>query len=303
MRKTITIVAVAMMALPATCLAANEADTDTVKVINNPKQVVITQSDERVLMNVKGNEAGDDYNYDYRVTSGRCGKVTGMEREGTEVEFRLPFAKSKSDADSLKRYRLYLFLSDVYLGAGSAHVEAAGRDALKKTVSEVGVLNFLALGYEFNQKRSRVSLGVGFNWNFYRLNDKYFWQRDDRGVVGFVPNLDSHDRQHATLSSWSVQFPLLYNHSLGKKWSVAAGVVMNWNCYADFTNSYRDGKSDYSVTTHGLYQRKLSFDCIGMVSWHGIGAYFRYSPQSLFKTGYGPEIKNRWTLGLVLRGL
>lgn len=301
MRKTITMMAVAMMALPATCLAENEAKTDTVKVIDNPRQVVITQNDDEALVSVKGNGAGDDYSYDYRVTSGRCGRVIGMEREGTEMEFRLPFKKSK--CDSLMRPRLYLFLSDVYFGMGSSRVESSGRDALKKTEIEVGVLNFLALGYEFNQKRSRLSLGMGFNWRRYRLNDNYFWQRDDSGVVGPCPYLDSHDKQHATLSLWSLQFPLLYNHSLGKKWNVAAGVVMNWNFYADFTNSYRDGKSDYRVTTHGLYQRKLSFDCIGMVSWHGIGAYFRYSPQSLFKTGFGPEINNRWTLGLVLRGM
>ena len=292
-----------MMALPATCLAENEAKTDTVKVINNPKQVVITQSDNEALVSVMGDGAGDDYSYDYRVTSGRHGRVIGMEREGTEVEFRLPFMKSK--CDSLKRPRLYVFLSDVYFGAGSAHVGAEGRDAFKKTVSEVGVLNFVALGYEFNRRHSRISLGMGFNWGFYRLNDNYFWSRDESGVVGFVPNPDHPDKHHATLSLWSMQFPLMYNHSLGnkKRWSLAAGIVMNWNGFASFTNSYRDGKSDYSVTTRGLCQRKLSFDCIGMVSWHGIGAYFRYSPQSLFKTGFGPEIKNRWTLGLVLRGL
>ncbi len=303
MKKTITMVALAIMALPATGLAAGEENPDTVKVINNPKQVVITQSDNQVLMNVKGSDARDDYNYDYRVTSRHGGRLTGMEREGAEVEFRIPFVKSRSD--SLKRRQLQLFLSDVYVGFGGANVEAAGRDALKKTVSEVGVLNFVALGCQFNNRRSRLSLGVGFNWSHYRLNNNYFWTRGDDGVAGFVLSPDKCDKPRASLTLWSMQFPLLYNHSFGAKrrWSAAAGVVMNWNYYANFYNAYSDGKSDYSVTTRGLHQRKLSFDLVGMVSWHGIGAYVRYAPQSLFKTGYGPEIKNRWTVGLVLRGL
>ena len=72
---------------------------------------------------------------------------------------------------------------------------------------------------------------------------------------------------------------------------------------AEFKNGYSLAESDYSVTTHGLYQRKLSFDYIAMVSWHGLGAYFRYAPQSVLKPGFGPEIKNRWTIGFVLRGL
>ena len=99
-----------------------------------------------------------------------------------------------------------------------------------------------------------------------------------------------------------MQFPLMFNQSLGKSWNVAVGAVMNWNFFADYKNTYRIGKSDYSETTRGLNQRKISFDCIAMLSWHGLGAYFRYAPQSVMKTGWGPEIKNRWTLGIVLRG-
>ena len=77
---------------------------------------------------------------------------------------------------------------------------------------------------------------------------------------------------------------------------------MNWNFYADYKDSYRIGKSDYTETTRGLDQRKISFDGIAMLSWGGLGVYFRYAPQSVMKDGWGPEIKNRWTLGLVLRG-
>ena len=94
----------------------------------------------------------------------------------------------------------------------------------------------------------------------------------------------------------------MFRHSLGKRWGLSAGVVMNWHCYASFTNSHRMGMSDYNVTTHGLQQRKLSFDCVAMVTWHGIGAYFRFAPQSVFKAGFGPEMKNRWTLGFVVGG-
>ena len=48
--------------------------------------------------------------------------------------------------------------------------------------------------------------------------------------------------------------------------------------------------------------RGFSLDYVAMVSYNGVGAFFRYSPQSVFKTSQGPEIKNRWTLGIVLRG-
>ena len=75
---------------------------------------------------------------------------------------------------------------------------------------------------------------------------------------------------------------------------------MNWNFFADYKNTYRIGKSDYSETTRGLNQRKISFDVYAMVAWRSLGVYFRYAPQSVLKDGYGPEYKNRWMLGITL---
>ena len=202
--------------------------------------------------------------------------------------------------------RFYIFLSDVYVGWGGNHVEAPASDAIKSTVWEAGVLNFASLGYNFNQDRSRLSLGVGFNWTHYGLRKDFSWYRGDGGVLGWMPNAELYDEQYdksrSSLTLYSMQLPLMFNQSLGKKWDVAVAGILNWNYYAHFTNNYSLDHSDYHVTTHGLKQRKVSFDLLGQVSWHGIGAYLRYSPQSVFKTGYGPEMKNRWTLGIVLRG-
>ena len=169
-------------------------------------------------------------------------------------------------------------------------------------MSEIGILNLIALGRVFNQGRSTVSLGVGFNWHRYGLESPYFWHRTTEGTLGYMEFGEPFDKHRATLLVRSMQFPLMFNQSLGKRWNVAVGAVMNWNFYADVRNSYRMGKTDYNETTRGLNQRKISFDGIAMLSWHGLGVYFRYAPQSVMKANYGPELKNRWTLGLVLRG-
>ena len=177
------------------------------------------------------------------------------------------------------------------------------RDALSKTVSEIGILNLIGFGYVFNHNRTTLSLGMGFNWTHYHLNNPYFFNRNNEGVLGFESLAGDFDNHYSSLTVRSMQFPLMFCQSLGKRWDIAAGAILNWDCYADFSNSYSQDKSHYNVTTRGLYQRKVSFDYLGMVTWHGIGAYFRYSPQSVLQVDYGPEMKNRWTIGLVLGGL
>ena len=285
--------------LPSVCLADNAADIDTVKVIDTPRQVVVTQNGDEVLLQIDGSATDPDYRYEYLVKPKRHGRLATASREGSEVEFHHPFSKCDSAGE---RHHFEVFLSDVYFGFGGHSIDAANRDAVNKSTSQVGVLNFVGLAYRFNQSRSRVSLGVGFDWSHYGMRNPYFWHRADNGVVGWEKGAADYNKHHALLSVYSLQFPLMYRHSLGKRWGLSAGVVMNWHCYASFTNSHRMGMSDYNVTTHGLQQRKLSFDCVAMVTWHGIGAYFRYSPQSVFKAGFGPEMKNRWTLGFVLGG-
>ena len=288
------------MALPSLCAASDAIKDDSVKVIKNPEQVTITKRDGAFRINVEGNETDKDYRYEYFVKERYDGKLYVQESEGGKMRFSHPF--SKCDSSYYKKPHWQVFTSDLMFGWGGHSVDALDRDRVKKSMSEIGILNLIALGRVFNQGRSRVSLGVGFNWHRYGLESPYFWHRTTEGTLGYMEFGEPFDKHRATLLVRSMQFPLMFNQSLGKRWNVAVGAVMNWNFYADVRNSYRMGKTDYNETTRGLNQRKISFDGIAMLSWHGLGVYFRYAPQSVMKANYGPELKNRWTLGLVLRG-
>ena len=277
MRKKLTLLLVAIMALPSLCAASDAIKDDSVKVIKNPEQVTITKRDGAFRINVEGNETDKDYRYEYFVKERYDGKLYVQESEGGKVKFRHPFSKCDSN---YKKPHWEVFTSDLMFGWGGHSVASADRDLLKKS----------------------ISLGVGFNWQRYNLKSPYFWARSNEGVLGYGELLEPFDKHRATLLVRSMQFPLMFDQSLGKNWNLAVGAVMNWNFFADYKNSYRIGKSNYTETTRGLNQRKISFDGIAMLSWGGLGIYFRYAPQSVFKTGFGPEMKNRWTLGLVLRG-
>ena len=299
MKKRIIFLLAAILALPSLCLARDAIKNDSVKVIKNPKQVTIIKGKDRMRLNVDGNDTDKDYTYEYYVKARDDGKLFAYESEGGRVRYCHPFTRNDS---SWRKPHWEVFTSDLMFGWGGHSVDALDRDRVKKSMSEIGILNLIALGRVFNQGRSTVSLGVGFNWHRYGLESPYFWHRTTEGTLGYMEFGEPFDKHRATLLVRSMQFPLMFNQSLGKRWNVAVGAVMNWNFYADVRNSYRMGKTDYNETTRGLNQRKISFDGIAMLSWHGLGVYFRYAPQSVMKANYGPELKNRWTLGLVLRG-
>lgn len=293
MKKVLLLLAAAMSF--AAVANAQWADTDTVKVIKNPERVTITRSGGEVLLNVDGYGLGKRYEYQYRVAPDGNGRLATSHREGRNWSLNHPFRAE--DTVSTKPH-FEFFLSDFHFGWGGAAVSDG--DAMKSSINEIGVLNVIGLGYVFNANRSRISLGVGFKWSNFGLRNPYCWTRSDDGVLGYERMEFKHSKHKAKLQVRSMQVPLMFNQSLGKKWSVAVGGVMNWNCYASATTHYRIDKTDTDVTVRGLNQRKISFDVYAMVAWRSLGVYFRYAPQSVLKDGYGPEYKNRWMLGITL---
>lgn len=194
-----------------------------------------------------------------------------------------------------------IFLSDLYIGWGGNSNDNI--DVLKKKHTELGVLNLVALGYNFNQHSTMVSAGIGFNWTGYSLKKPGQWTMSNDGVVGVISLPEPYKKHRAALLVRSMQFPIMIHHNLGNHFNIAAGPVLNWNFYASMSNAHSVDNDDYTTSTHGLHQRKFSVDGIVKLTYRGVGAFLRYSPQSLFKSGYGPDIKNRWTLGLIISGL
>ncbi|MBQ9216622.1 MAG: hypothetical protein IJ724_13395 [Muribaculaceae bacterium] len=292
-----------VLAMAAMTIFAAQAteQTDTVKVINHAKQVVITERRGDIRMRVNGLEDDDDYNYEYRVKQNNDGTVTATQTENKNVTFGYPFKRCDPDrTDS----HFEVFLSDVYVGWGHTKVGAANSDQIRNHTYEAGILNLLGVGYNFNLNRSRLSLGVGFNWAFYCMKNPYLWARNDEGQVVYddLSILGDYSNRHSNLVVRSLQFPLMFNQRIAQHVNVAVAGVMNWNYYANLENRFRIGKTSHKLTTNGLHQRKVSFDVMAIATFKSLGVYFRYSPQSVFKGDWGPELKNRWNLGLILHG-
>ena len=291
----ILLILVAIFLFPLILLAQETGKIDTVKVIDRPKQVVIAEDGDQVVVNVNGAYHDSDYKYEYRAKPVGRGFVSEQNEN-----HRLAYHFGECDSTKSKR-SFEVFTSDLYVGFGGNSVGQGTRDIIKRSTMEIGILNLIGLGVTLNH--TRLSLGMGFNWVTYGLNKPNIWCRSDDGVVGLDALTGEAKNLSNSLLVRSMQFPLLFNQYLGKHWVITVGPIFNWNYYASFNNSYSYDVNNISVTTHGLNQRKFSVDGIVMVSWKGIGAYFRYAPQSVFKTGFGPEIKNRWALGLVIRGV
>lgn len=214
--------------------------------------------------------------------------------DDNESTYQHPF---KDNDESTKHWTITT--SGFYLGMGVSH----NWEAINNTF-EIGLLNIAAVNYN-SLHGQNLSLGVGIHHRSHSIKRPIMLVRDDFSdavILGTYPvdNVDQIKDRTSNLNMWTVQFPLMFSQKIVKKLDITVAGIMNWNTYARVDNHYELNKVEHDIKFKGLKQEKINFDFMGALSWNQFGIYCRYSPGKFFKDSHGPEIKETWTLGLIL---
>ena len=275
----------------ATMLAVAQAQAaapDTVTVIEQPKQVIITETPTGSLIKVIGSKEKDDYSYTY--TMQHSGNDTVHTSQSTDWELNLPFMKSSN-----KEYHWSVVSSGLYIGAG-----LSTSFNLVNNSFNWGILNIVSLNYN-TLHGQQFSIGVGYdNKRFSLKRPNCFVMDEETEIVDTDYYPEGTVDNSSVLSVRTIQFPLQFQQFFGKKFHITLAGTMNWNVYAKCNTHYKVNKTHYDVSYRGIKQNKLTFDVYGALSYNRIGIYCRYSPCSVFKKGFGPEIKNTWMMGVAI---
>ncbi len=275
----------------ATMLAVAQAQAaapDTVTVIEQPKQVIITETPTGSLIKVIGSKEKDDYSYTY--TMQHSGNDTVHTSQSTDWELNLPFMKSSN-----KEYHWSVVSSGLYIGAG-----LGTSNNLVNNSFNWGILNIVSLNYN-TLHGQQFSIGVGYdNKRFSLKRPNCFVMDEETEIVDTDYYPEGTVDNSSVLSVRTIQFPLQFQQFFGKKFHITLAGTMNWNVYAKCNTHYKVNKTHYDVSYRGIKQNKLTFDVYGALSYNRIGIYCRYSPCSVFKKGFGPEIKNTWMMGVAI---
>ena len=214
--------------------------------------------------------------------------------EDNESTYQRPFSK---DDESTKHWAV--ITDGVYVGMGIKH----SWDAINNSV-EAGLLNVIGVRYNSLHGQT-LSLGAGFHHRSYSMKRPTMLERANNSQVvtaGVYPsmNVDEIKNRSSNLNMMTIQFPLMFSQRIYKKLNISVAGIMNWNTYARVDNHYEMYNTDYDTRYKDLRQNKINFDLMGSLTWNEFGIYCRYSPGKFFEEGYGPEIKNTWTLGIML---
>ena len=217
-----------------------------------------------------------------------------MSADDNESAYQHPL----SDDDKSSRHWT-LTTNGFYFGMGVSH----SWDVINNSF-EIGLLNISAIKY--NSLHGQIlTLGVGIHHKSFSLKRPNMLYREPGGhKVTTIPypsqDVDKIKDRSSNLNLWTVQFPLMFKQKIYKQMDISVAGILNWNTYARADNHYEMDKVEYDTKYNSLKQNKLTFDVMGSLTWDDFGIYCRYSPGKVMKDDFGPEIKNTWTMGLLM---
>lgn len=253
-----------------------ELDPDTVANIENPLKVIVTENGQKTEVKVEGTASQPDYRFLYSIT-----KET--EEKG------LPTLSTPFMSRSRHHYprRETVVANDIYFGI----VAPYNSPEPIRTSMEYGIREFL--GYRFTPGGGSASFGLGFGFGM----QKYFIRRHvivgvENDVFTLTPAAESAKKVHSHLTVGRLHFPFYYRQRISGSFGFKILAAMNLNVKAKAKTSYRLDDEKHTVKVKGLHQRLLTPDfTFAIGDFDAFAIYARWSPVSVFKHRFGPEIK------------
>lgn len=149
------------------------------------------------------------------------------------------------------------------------------------------------LGVRWSLGPHSLTAGLGIYWRNYSLDKNSYFNKEN-GQLQIESFSENMYKRKSRLQTFSLELPLLYSLKFGRqrRFGMDVGPVVNFNTGANIKTQYREGDTDYSVTTHGIKQRPVTVDAIGVIRWEALGLYVRYSPLNVLRNSAGLDFKS-----------
>jgi len=288
------IILIGLLAAAGVFPMSAQESADTVKVIENARNIVITkEGDKTTVVAVYENNDGQPlyFRYDVEVNNASGHDSDFPDNWGMDLPFIRTQCKDFYDNDYGSRtYRYVTGFRHLYWGW---RFNYKGNDNVRNCF-EVGIRDLL--GVSWRRRGAELELGLGVGVKRFLTNDGYAYQKNGDKMMTVAVGNDMTVR-HSTLDVWSFHVPLLYNQKMGNHFKFTIGGVVNFNTYATASTEFGTDKKHNKINYKGLQQNLLTVDALMALNLRGIGLYASWSPMKLFKNEYGTALR-AWSLGI-----
>lgn len=152
----------------------------------------------------------------------------------------------------------------------------------------------IALGVRWSYGRHAIASGLGFDWRNYSLKKDCYFHKEEDGGITLLPFEQGVSERSSRLQTFSLQIPVLYHLSFGKRsqFSFYAGPVLNFNTGGHISTKYTIGSDKISIKTGKIHQSPVTVDLMGGIGWRSFSIYARYAPMKVLRSSAGLDFRS-----------
>lgn len=273
MKKLFSILFAPFLAIMALSASA-QAPADTVAVVKDAKNVTLTSTGDGVNLMILNDKGRLDYRY-YNQTLASDSIVDDWNLE--------PVFTKRKKHEIFTTCTGSIFAGFSWLLDNPDGFEVGG---------EWGYKDVCAFQWEPSNYTS-LSLGVGFQLNWYQLNKgRILTQDGHRLLVQSASKEMSKAEGYIFMTSFLL--PLTFTQHISDDFGFSLSAIANiWPFWTKASTTYRIGDDKYIESFKHLEYNFITPEFMFTVGWVGsIGAYVKYNPCSRFRDGYGPKFKS-----------
>ena len=203
-----------------------------------------------------------------------------------------------------------LFSSEVltYFAFGDHNLIDADQDFMKYKGKAVTEFQMNIVELRLNPYPTGwFTLGLDFDWDYYRLDNTHFWQPDGSGKVTIAPMEGSGMKKikKSRLSVRTLAVPVSFNQSFGQfSLRIGAAAEYNFPGITRFKGTSAEGGTVKEWKSGSRFSKDIktnafTYNVFGALSYDDVGVYVKYCPVSVFQEGYGPQFK-AVTIGVIV---
>ena len=240
MKKIILLVATLLVAASGYAESKESLKVENVMSVENPERVTITESDNRLMVEIDGKKDNPSFRYVREVEISPSDVSVTKERSGN-WDFNIPFRKRTPEQ---RHKRNEFVVKDFKIGLSTVQGAPDNMDVSMGSSWEITTPTFGWAYYPWNTETS-LSIGLACSWRNYRMTGKHRFVKD----AGTDMYIDSYpegaDIQFSRIKVFSWAVPVMFTHETRNKFSFSLGAIVNFNTHASLKTRYKLDGQEY----------------------------------------------------------
>ncbi len=285
-----SIIILSAPAIHAQTLESPTEIPDTVVSIENPSNIILTETPDGITLQVEGTDSVTTFSY----THPDPGNVDITSSIGPSVGAGSSIVLSSWGNPKKTSYDM--IIGGLSFGKNFAFGQTPPMDITTGKSWEISWMYIV--GIKISRGGNSFTTGIGMNWRNYKLTGPYQFSKAD-GHIDTLPYPEGTEGEWSRLKVTTLSIPLLYSRQIWKKLYFTAGGIVNFATHSSIKSRFTSQGREITTSQNGIYPRPVTVDVYGAVTVCCVGWYVRYSPMDVIRDNRGPKFTSLST-GIVL---